>query len=340
MTIKELAKIAGLSHSTVSRSLNDSPLIAEKTKRRVKKLAEEYNFELNANARSLITSKTGTIGIIFPVHDDKYRSIQYLGSLMDSLRLRIEEEQYDTIITCPKNPRTNKSNIIKLVKQKKVDGIILVVHQIEKEDWEILMESMIPFVSLHYKWNDELQDKINYVCSDNFKGGYMAAECLLKAGRRKLLCLSSGDGGFEFSERVRGFSRALADWDMEVNESCFHDFGLSCFEVGYNFVMENRTRLSEIDGISAHADTVALGVIEAMKELGIRVPDDIAVVGYDDLDITNFFHPRLTTIHQRKEEQVEMGCCKLMNLISGEETSEKMQVAFEPTLCVRETCIV
>ena len=339
MTIKELAKIAGLNHSTVSRSLNDSPLVAEKTKQRVKKLAEEYNFELNANARSLITSKTGTIGIIFPVHDDKYRSVQYLGNLMDSLRLRIEEEQYDSIITCPKNPRTNLSNIRKLVRQKKVDGIILVVHQLDQEDWEVLGESKIPFVSIHFKWNDRRQEKINHVYSDNFKGGYLAAECLLKAGRRNPVCLSYGEV-FEFQERRRGFRKALSDWGREVDAGRILKYNVSSFDVGYNYIMENRENLGNIDGISAHADIVAIGAIEAMKELGIRVPEDIAVVGYDDLDINSFFRPRLTTIHQLKEEQVEMGCRKLIEMIEGEKSTGQLHAALEPTLFIRESCVV
>ncbi|MBI9106224.1 MAG: LacI family DNA-binding transcriptional regulator [Spirochaetales bacterium] len=339
MTIKELAKIAGLNHSTVSRSINDSPLISEETKKRVLELAKEHSFEPNASARGLITKKTGTIGVIVPALNDAYRNLQYLGSLMNSIRYTIEDYQYDSIITFPKNPKTGRSNIRKLIQQRKVDGLLLVIQDIDRDDWKILTESGLPFVSLHFKWQNELQGNINYVYPDNFKGGYLAAECLLDAGCREILCLTQAGGVYEFNERVRGYKAALAGRGIEPKEENIF-YGISGFDYGYNFVMENRKLLTRIDGIFAQADMIAIGAIEAMKELGIKIPQEIAVVGYDDVDINYFFKPRLTTIHQPRERHAEIACCRLIELINKDEGSEMVQMVIEPSLLIRESCVV
>ena len=338
LTIKELAKIAGLNHSTVSRALNNSPLISDETKQRVLKLADEYNFELNANARGMRTKKTGTIGVIFAEFEDRFRDLQYLGSLMNSLRYTIEAKQYDSIITFPVNPETGKSNIRKLIQQKKVDGLLLVVQSLEKDDWEILNESKIPFVSLHFKWPGSYQQQINYVYPDNFRGGYLATECLLKAGCRNIICLSENSGPYEFQERTRGFNEALADWGIEHPDKNIFS-GRSSFDSGYNFIMEHKNLLNKTDGIFAQTDMNAIGAIEAMKELGIRVPDDIAVVGYDDIDIDYFFRPRLTTIHQPREKHSEIACRKLIDMIENNNKAELIQQIIVPELLIRESCV-
>lgn len=338
LTIKELAKIAGLNHSTVSRSLNDSPLISDETKQRVLKLADEYNFELNASARGMRTKRTGTIGVIFPAFRDKYRDMQYLGSLMNSLRYTIEDEQYDSIITFPQNPKTGKSNIRKLLKQKKVDGLLLVVEDLDDDDWMVLNESKIPFVSLHFKWQSGKQEKVNYIYPDNFRGGYLAAECLIDAGAHNIVSLTELPELYEFEERSRGAAAALEAHGVQQPENwLFH--GNTGFDFGYNFIMDNQPLLAKINGIFAQADMNAIGAIEAMKELGIRVPGDIAVVGYDDIDIDYFFKPRLTTIHQPREQYTGIACRKLIDMIEND-SIDLIQKIIEPNLLIRESCVI
>lgn len=302
-------------------------------------MAEEYNFEINANARGMKTKKTGTIGVIFSEFEDKYLNLQYLGSLMNSLRHTIEEEQYDSIITFPSNPKTGKSNIRKLLQQQKVDGLLLVIQDIKKDDWEILNESEVPFVSLHFKWPGTYQESINYVYSDNFRGGYLATEFLLKAGCRQIISLSEVSGLFEFDERTRGFNKALIDWGISPSQGRLYT-SQSSYDSGYDFIMDQQNMLKKIDGIFAQTDMKAIGVIEAMKELGIRVPEDIAVVGYDDIDIDYFFKPRLTTIHQPREKHSQIACRRLIEMIDHTENTELVQKIIEPDLLIRESCVL
>lgn len=338
MTIKELAKIAGVSHSTVSRSLNDSPNISVTTKERIRKLAEEHNFAFHAGARSLSTRKTGTIGIIFPELHDHYRNLQYLGLLLNSLRFTLEKEDYDSIVTFPVNAHTGCSNIRKLIRQKKVDGLILVITDISNNDWDLVRQSGIPAISLHFKWKNPHYREIDHIFTDHRQGGFLATEHLLRSGRRSLITLSESGDFIEYAERNRGFLDALRLGGLEPDTERIY-YGTCSFEYGYYFVKENRPLMAKTDGIFAQADFTALGCIEALKELSIRVPEDIAVVGYDDIDIGKFFRPNLTTIHQPRERHTRLACERLLTLIKEEESSkDKMQLIIEPSLVVRESC--
>ncbi|MBN2051074.1 MAG: LacI family DNA-binding transcriptional regulator [Spirochaetales bacterium] len=338
MTIKELAKLAGVSHSTVSRSLNDNPSISSETKERIRDLADKHNFAFNASARSLSTRKTGTIGIIFPELYDHYRNLQYLGLLLNSLRFTLEKEDYDSIVTFPVNSHSGQSNIRKLIRQKKVDGLILVITDIGEEDWDILRLSTIPTISLHFKWKNHHYQEIDYIYTDHCRGGYLATEHLIKHGRKNLITLSEVGDFIEYKERTKGFLQALETAALPVGDKAVFA-GTCSFEYGYYFVKENRSLLSRVDGIFAQADFTALGCIEALKELGIRVPEDLAVVGYDDIEIGKFFRPHLTTIHQPRERHTKLACQRLIALIKGEEaTEDRLQQVIEPSLVVRESC--
>ena len=114
--------------------------------------------------------------------------------------------------------------------------------------------------------------------------------------------------------------------------------GKCSFQFGYGFVKSNKDLFNRIDGIFAQADLIALGVIEALKELGVCVPEDISVVGYDDIKIGSFLRPRLTTIHQPREKYAVLACERLVELINKENHTQRMQMAVEPTLIVRESC--
>lgn len=338
MTIKDLAQIAGVSHSTVSRSLNDSPLISEKTKNRIKVLARQYNFELNASARSLSTRKTGTIGIICPEFYDEQRYSFYIAGLLDTIRYKLEEASYDTIITFPHNETTGSSNIKRLITQKKIDGLLLIVPELEDSDREIIHTYETPHIFLHFKHTHPEEKNTEYIYTDHFKGGYLAGTHLMQTGRNKFCVLTENLVTPEYKERTEGFQAALKEHGIPPEEAKI--FTGSCsFEYGYTTVHENFSIIKNYEGIFAHADMVALGAIEALRERGLRVPEDIGVMGYDDIILGNYFRPKLTTIHQPKETQVEKGTRRLFDIINKVEGSMPLQDVVDPILIKRESCI-
>jgi LacI family transcriptional regulator len=337
MTIRDLAKLAGVSHSTVSRSLNDSPLISDETKKRIRALAKEHHFELNASAQSLSTRRTGTIGIIFPELYEEYRNLQYLGLLLNSLRYSLEKNSLDSIITFPRNNYTGQSNIKRLIKSRKVDGLLMVIPVIEEDDWQFILQSEIPFVLLHFKQKHRYTENIDYLYTDHYKGGYKATSHLINTGCKRILCLTDVHRFPEYEDRTAGYLAALEDNGVPVDNDLICS-GICTFDFGFNAVHENNELIKSVDGIFAQADLVALGVIEALRQKNIRVPEDIAVVGYDDIELGTFFKPNLTTIHQPREKHAILACERLVELLSQTNIDARMQLTVEPELIIRDSC--
>lgn len=337
MTIRDLAKLAGVSHSTVSRSLNDSPLISEKTKNRIRELAREHHFELNASAQSLSTRKTGTVGIIFPELYEEYRNLQYLGLLLNSLRYSLEKNALDSIITFPRNNYTGQSNIKRLIKSKKVDGLLMVIPEIEEDDWQFILQSEVPFVLLHFKQKHRYTEHIDFLYTDHFKGAYKATTHLIESGYRRILCLTDKHRFVEYEDRTAGYKSALTDHGIDIDEELIFS-GICTFEFGYNVIKENVSLVRSVDAVFAQADLMALGVIEALRQETIRVPDEIAVVGYDDIELGTFFRPTLTTIHQPREKHAVLASERLVERINNPRPDTRMQLIVDPPLIVRESC--
>ncbi|MFP4266375.1 MAG: LacI family DNA-binding transcriptional regulator [Spirochaetaceae bacterium] len=337
VTIKDIARIAGVSHSTVSRSLNNSPLISDKTRERIKQIAGEMNFAFNASAQSLSTNRTGTVGIIYPELFDTFGNSLYLGLLVQGLRHGLEKASLDSIGSFPINHYTRESNIRKLISRKKVDGLLIIHPEIPTEEWDYIRDSGIPFVVLHFKPRSYDYSWMDYLFTDHVKGGYMATESLIRGGCRRILTLREDSREIQYVERTKGYRDALADYSLPFEEELV--VGGDCsFEFGYESVMERKNEIAGIDGIFAQADLVALGAIEALKELNINVPRDVKVTGYDDTELGKYFRPKLTTVHQPREEHARLACERLINLLDGVEVKPPMQETLTPLMIYRETC--
>ena len=337
VTIRDIARIAGVSHSTVSRSLNNSPLISEKTKERIQKIARDLNFAFNASAQSLSTNRTGTVGIIYPELFDTFGNSLYLGLLVQGLRHGFEKASLDSIGSFPANHYTGESNIRKLISRKKIDGLLIIHPEIPSEDWEYIRSTEIPFVVLHFKPRSFDYSWMDYLLTDHVKGGYMATESLISSGCSRILTLREDSRELQYIERTEGYRKALDAHDIPFDEDLV--VGGDCsFEFGFDTIMSMRDQLSDIDGVFAQADLVALGAIEALKELRIEVPGSIKVIGYDDTELGKYFRPKLTTVHQPREEHARLACERLINLLDDVDVKPPMQEVLSPLMVYRETC--
>ena len=336
VTIKDIARIAGVSHSTVSRSLNDSPLISEQTKNRIKKIAAELNFAFNASAQSLSTRKTGTIGIIYPELFDTFGNSLYLGLLVQGLRHGLEKASLDSIGSFPRNHYTAESNIRKLISRKKIDGLLVIHPEIPVEDWEYIQASGIPFVVLHFKPRSFDYSWMNYLFTDHVYGGYMATRVLIDGGCRSILCMREDSDEIQFMERTKGYQQALEEAGIAFDPKMVAG-GDCSFDFGFQTVMDRKDQLGSFDGIFAEADLVALGAIEALRELGVKVPEDIRVVGYDDTELGRYFRPKLTTVHQPREEHARLACERLIDMLEEQDMSPTMQKVLKPLMIYRES---
>ncbi len=334
ITMKDIARIAGTSLSTVSRSLNNHPSISEKTRKRIKAIAEEYDFEVNMSARSLATSRNSTIGVIYPESLDNEDNFYYAGMLLRNIREILEEAGLDPIVTFTKNKTTNESNIRRLIMQRKIDGMLLIQPEFEPADYTSIEKSGIPFVLLHFlPYGFELRN-VDYVYSDHEYGGYIATKHLIKHGCRHILCVTERER--QFMERTAGYRRAHAEAGLPVYE----EYVFSCdatYNAGVEAVHHFRNQFDRIDGIFAQADITAFGVIESLAEIGIHIPRDIMLVGYDDIRMSGLLTPQITTVHQPHKEIVRNACTRLVELLEGREKENCFHKIVKPYLVIRDT---
>lgn len=337
ITIKDIAKVAGVSHSTVSRSLNDSNQISEKTKNKIKKIAEDMGFEFNLNARSLNTKKNNTIGIIVPEFFGDIKIEVFFGKMLGYLIREIEKEGYTSRIEYAKNSLDKKSNIQKMIQSRRIDGLIIIHENISKEEFDFLYKKQFPVVFLHHKPKPFLNKNINYIGTDNYKGGYIATEYLINKGHKKIATLTWDCFGTEHIERTNGYRAALDFNGIKINEEIIFKTDLS-FEENYNIIEKNIDIFKEITAVFAQTDLSALAVIEALKNNGISVPKDVSIIGYDDIEFGKFFKPYLTTIHQPINEIVIESIKILIDIIDMKK-NKNMKKMFEPYIVERDTVI-
>ena len=335
VTIKDIAEIAGVSFSTVSRCLNDSSLVAEKTKAKVNKIADDLGFEFNAGARSMITSRVGTVGIILP---EQYTAVNvnvYHGMLMNSLRTYLEKADVDLIVSYERNHYTNHNNIIRLVTRNKVDGLIILVEEIHPESLAYLLDHSVPFVCLHYPPGQDIKDQ-EVVYTDHYMGGKLVAEHLLEKGKQSFCLLAMESEHLEFRLREEGYCDTLVKAGFSVKRF----FSDSTFDSSRAVMSENMDELRKCDALFAANDLMGLGAIRAMKDHGLSIPRDMAVVGYDDSEFGRYNNPALTSIHQPREELAHISCDRLFIQMekrkNGDEIMKK-RISIQPVLIPRES---
>jgi LacI family transcriptional regulator len=308
--------------ATVSRSLNDSSLIPEKTRRRIRTIADQLGFEFNAHARSLITRRVGTIGIILPPDFDRFGVNLYHGTLHNALRSVLECNDIDLIVAFLTNHFSGTNNVRKLVSRQKVDGLIIVQPVFEQELIDFLRSKGIPFVFSHYPPPEDCPADVDVIYPDNEQGGLLAGRHLAAIGRRRILCIAAREGRphqREWELRLGGVQRGLSEAGIQLGDGDLLR-GDMTMDSGYDLV-KGKHDLRAYDGIVALNDLMAIGAVNAVREIGLRIPQDIAVVGYDDTDLASCMRPSLTTIHQPREELSLVTCERLLELIKAGSSS-------------------
>ncbi|MDE2405102.1 MAG: LacI family DNA-binding transcriptional regulator [Sphingomonadales bacterium] len=317
--IKDLAVLAGVSAGTVSRALAGSELISLKTRERIKALADHHGFRPNALARNLRIQRTGAVGVVVPLKSAKGEQlsdpffIAMLGMVADGLT----DRGYDLLLS--RVSATGEGWLDQFIGSGRVDGVLLIGQQDMHEAIDAVASRYRPMVV----WGGHVAGQQSCVVgSDNVVGGRLAAEHLLERGCRHIAFV--GDPGpLESSQRLSGARAAIEAAGMRLTVIPDRETFRATFAGG-----------ERPDGIFACSDMLAVNCIVGLGNAGLRVPDDVRVVGYDGLGICEQVAPRLSTIDQ----QVEAGARHLVDLllrrIGGEDTES---VVLEPRLEVRDS---
>lgn len=322
--IQEVAKMAGVSPSTVSRALNGFPGISEKTRQKVIEIAKKLNYKPNYRGQILTTKSTKNIGLLITDITNPF-----FPELVRGAEETASESGYTILLGNTSESIDKETSYLEFFSRGPVDGVIISASRISNEHIISLAEEGLPIVVI----NRILEHpKISYVSTDMEKGGYLATKHLIELGHTKIAFINGPSHSEAAERRLSGYKKALAESKIRYNSKLV-SFNVPVAESGY----KEATRLLNTEdpptAIFTYNDLMAFGVIRAVKDLGVRIPDDLSIVGYDDIFFSSFTDPPLTTIRQPKEKLGKKAVELLLKLMKG----ERQGILVEPELIIRNT---
>lgn len=323
VSIYDVARKSGLSVVTVSRVINQSTSVRANNREKVLRAMEELDYHPNASARSLARGKTGVIGLTLTnLHDS------FFDAVVKEINDRLAEQGYFLALSF--STRFQDSFHRSLFQQDRVDGVILLSPVQENEYVLELEKRKIPFIMID---NQQSHSTVTSIIVDNFKGGYEATKHLLDLGHTEIAHISGSAPFLSSKERERGYLFALEEAGLLPYCIERGTFAISSgYEIAKGWIDTGRIP----PAIFAADDNIALGVMDALKNEGIRIPRDVSIVGFDDTHMASEFRPRLTTVRQPAEKIGREAVRQLLAAIDDTSTN-KVTLKLDAELVIRES---
>ena len=322
MTIKDVAKRAGVAVSTVSYALNGSPKVSEKTRRRIHKIAEDLGYEPNYTARELKTKKTKTIGLFLndfsgPFYSELIRGIQEV----------VQKNGY-SFIACS-SFGDEESTAVKFIREKRIDAAIIFAPNISDKLLINAASKGVPIVVLDRKLESE---NIYSILINNEQGAIKAVNYLIGIGQQNLVFVSGREEAYDNRERLNGFKKAVNANGIEerILQGDFTE------NSGYAAAIDLIKSKKLPDAVFLSNDEMAIGMIKCFKEYEINVPEDVSIIGFDNITVSEYITPKLTTVSHPKYELGVRAAERLFCGINGEVITGSETLPVE--LIVRESC--
>jgi LacI family transcriptional regulator len=327
-TLKDIAGIAGVTISTVSKAINGHADINEETKTRIMKIAHQLNYFDKKKADRPQTSRNYTIGIICPEIESNFYT-----QIVDRIEQRVVEKGYSLFIGLSRFDALKESNYLKLMLNKRVDGIILITctdKNINKSLIEIKSKFDVPIIVVAV---NQMVDYYDSIKIDDHLGVTIAIDHLLQSGH-----VNIGYIGDQLSaHRFESFKQVLADNGARFEEK-WAKIGPDRFEEGgYKRMTEMLKEKSLPSAIFASYDDIAIGAMRALHEKGIRVPQDISIVGVDNIEVASYLDTSLTTVSEPVNEMGDIACAILFRKIEKASFTVIQNIVLKPELILRET---
>ncbi|MDF2674945.1 MAG: LacI family transcriptional regulator [Clostridiales bacterium] len=326
ISIKDIAAECNVSATTVSRALNGSKEISEETRNYILKVCEEKNYTPNLLARSLILKKTNMIGLIIPDITNQYYSYvsKGVGTYLESLG-------YGVILCNLDRKKANEKMYINFLIQRMVDGIIMIPIEPDRKDYEPITARNIPLLLLdNYVYDLD----VSFVSNDNYAGARKIIMHMINQGYRRIGAIIGGKDSSASNDRLKGYIDVLKANGIEFDEKLIIH-SKATFEDGYNKAKQLID--ANVDSIFAINDTVAMGVMKYCYSNGIRIPEDVGIAGYDDIEQASMLPVPLTTVHQKKYSLGFKAAEILISEINNPNQS-KQKVILQPELVKRKSC--
>ncbi|WP_047984446.1 LacI family DNA-binding transcriptional regulator [Ornithinibacillus californiensis] len=319
VTIKDVAKISGVSPSTVSRVIANNPRISEETKKKVRKAMKELGYHPNVNARNLVAKSTKAVGVILPSSTNTALQNPFFPEILRGIGSVIHDAEYSMYLSTGETEEEIFNEVQRLVYGSYVGGIILLYSRINDKVTNFLREQNFPFIIVGKPYDYETQ--ISHVDNDNFKAGKEITKHLIEMGHSRIGFIGGSRDLFVTRDRENGYLAALEEAGIEDCES--YKIHTEFLKSGGREAVEHLMSLdTPPTGLVVSDDLISLGILSMLEEYGIRVPQDISLVSFNNVYLSEITRPALTTV----DIQIyELGAQSAKALI------EKTQNKNEPT---------
>jgi len=328
VTIKDIAAEAGISYATVSRALNNRPGVNKDTKFRVQ-AAERLGYSPNAAARSLVTRQACALALVIP---------DITNPFFPEVARGVEEAAARagySVFLCNTNWNGKKElSFLSLFESRRIDGLILASSNDNGTIAEKFAQTCLPLVAISSFARDI---QCNQVIIDDVRGGYLAGCHLLEHGYKRIAFIGGLEGTQATKERFSGFLKSLAEAGIEIDpELC--RYGSFTWKSGYHNTLKLLNMAGRPDAIFAANDLLAMGVMQAADELGLNIPGDLAVIGFDDISFASYPRVCLTTIAQPKNKLGQVAAELILTELKEGQKKEFSKIVLAPELLIRRSC--
>lgn len=332
-TLEEVAQLAGVSRSTVSRVVNDHPNVRTATKERVWEAIRESGYRPNVVARSLVTNRTQIIGVIIPEVVTKVFTEPFFSLLLRGATEACNASHYHLLLSLFIDPDGQESDCERVLYSGYLDGV-LVASSLQNDPLiPTILRSRVPLVSIG-RYSDR---QAHYVDSDNVGGARVAVEHLIRLGHRRIATITGRLGMGAGQDRLKGYRQALLAYGLPVEDELIAEG--DCSEHSGMAAMQHLLSASPT-AVFAASDLMAIGALKVLRAAGLQVPQDVALVGFDDIPVASVIDPALTTVRQPIERMGSVAAELLLDLLKAPSNSRGgvHRIILPTELVIRASC--
>ena len=330
-TLEEVARLAGVSRATASRAINGGNRVSPAAQAAVDAAVQSLGYSPNAAARSLVTRRTDSIGLVVPEPDERVFTDPFFVHTVRSVN-RVLSARDQQLVLLLARPGDEERRMLRYLRRRHIDGTLVVSHHRSDRLADHLAALGLPCAFVGRPIDSA--DKVTYVDTDNVAGGRLATELLIERGCRRIATIAGPTDMAAGTDRLEGWRDAMRAAGLTDDAVVLGDFTEAGGELA---ARELLTSFPDIDGLVVASDLMASGALRVLAAAGKQVPDDIAVTGYDDLGVPEHTRPALTTVRNPIGEMAEQATRLLLEQIEGEREQQPIRVIFPPSLVRRES---
>ncbi len=323
--IEDVARLAGLSPATVSRVINHHPYVSDEKRKLVQDAMDQLGYVPNSIARQLRTQTNETIGVLIP-----RLSNPFFSRLVDSMENIAAENGFKLIVCQTRSEKSREIAYLNWLKTRQIGGVVMASSE---NNWEVI-QTYCDFGPIIFCNEFPPHTKAPIICLDQFMGGYIGTKHLIERGHTKLGFCYAGSQFTNIRERFLGFEKALYEAGLPFDERCTFKEAYG-YKDGQRIYHQIKALNSQPTAVFTSSDEVAIGIIAEAKKHGITVPEDLAVLGFDDQPIAELYDPGLSTIYQPVEEIGKTSIEMMLDLLKGEKELKPYKVELPLHLVIR-----